>query len=107
MHESLHPDEDHQRGSGRITLLVAAMAYVPPADTLINLKLYCVMQVFDCVVCDKSYKSEKALRNHEASKKHKEQLKKMTRVMKDEDKLDPASRGEDTGLEPDLDALHV
>lgn len=45
------------------------------------------MQMFECIVCDKLYKSEKALRNHEASKKHKEQLKRMKRVMRSEDGL--------------------
>jgi uncharacterized C2H2 Zn-finger protein len=45
------------------------------------------VQMYECVVCDKLYKSEKALQNHEASKKHKEQLKKLKRMMKDEDSL--------------------
>jgi hypothetical protein len=49
-----------------------------------NLK--CV-QMYECVVCDKLYKSEKALQNHEASKKHKEQMKKFKRMMKEEDGL--------------------
>lgn len=46
------------------------------------------MQVFECLVCDKVYKSAKALANHEASKKHKEQLKKFKRMMQAEDCLD-------------------
>jgi Zinc-finger double-stranded RNA-binding len=47
----------------------------------------CALQLFECVVCDKLYKSEMALKNHESSKKHKEQLKKFKRLMKDEDDL--------------------
>ena len=44
-------------------------------------------QVFECVVCDKMYKSEKALSNHEASKKHKEQLKQFKKMMHAEDAM--------------------
>jgi DnaJ homolog subfamily A member 5 len=46
-----------------------------------------LLQMFECIVCDKLYKSRMALKNHELSKKHKEQLKKLKRMMKDEDKL--------------------
>eukprot|EP00892_Ulva_mutabilis_P000320 jgi/Ulvmu1/10289/UM060_0091.1 len=42
-------------------------------------------QEHECVVCNKVYRSEKALANHEASKKHKEALKKLKRMMRAED----------------------
>jgi Zinc-finger double-stranded RNA-binding len=57
-----------------------------------------IVQMFECVVCDKTYKSEKALKNHEASKKHKEQLKKFKRMMKDEDDLDLNAKAADLQL---------
>ena len=74
--------------------------------------------MFECVVCDKTYKSERALRNHEASKKHKEQLKTFKRVMKDEDAMhggedqvrDRDEEHEILGSKMDgaeMDALHV
>ena len=40
--------------------------------------------MFECVVCNKTYKSEKALSNHEASKKHKDALKKLKSAMRKE-----------------------
>lgn len=48
------------------------------------------MQDFECVVCNKVYRSEKALQNHEASKKHKEALKKFKRMMRAEADLSVA-----------------
>lgn len=45
------------------------------------------VQDFECVVCNKVYRSDKALKNHEASKKHKEALKRFKRVMHAEDAL--------------------
>lgn len=38
-------------------------------------------------MCNKTYKTEKALRNHEASKKHKDALKKFKSTMRKEDEL--------------------
>jgi hypothetical protein len=43
--------------------------------------------VHECVVCNKRYKTDMALRNHESSKKHKEQLKAFKKMMLEEDKL--------------------
>lgn len=48
------------------------------------------MQDFECVVCNKVYRSEKALQNHEASKKHREALKKFKRMMREEAAVEAA-----------------
>ena len=45
------------------------------------------MQVYECIVCDKFYATEKALLNHQNSKKHKVQLKKFKEMMTAEDEL--------------------
>lgn len=45
------------------------------------------VQMHECIVCDKLYKTEKALSNHYNSKRHKEQLKRFKAMMAEEDDL--------------------
>ncbi|CAO1630202.1 unnamed protein product [Parajaminaea phylloscopi] len=58
-------------------------------------------QGWDCVVCDKVFRSEAAYRNHEQSSKHKKALKALQRQMRKENKelgLDQSATMEDEDL---------
>jgi len=61
--------------------------------------------VWHCEACTKDFKSEKQLRNHENSKKHKEALKKMQKNMQKEEKLlQEAMEREQAALEAEMEA---
>jgi len=44
-----------------------------------------IQELFECICCDKRFKSENALESHNRSKKHKVQYKKMLKKLKDEE----------------------
>jgi len=44
-----------------------------------------IQELFECICCDKRFKSENALESHNRSKKHKVQYKKMLQKLKDEE----------------------
>lgn len=58
-----------------------------------------------CVACDKAFKTEKALVNHEKSRKHKEKVAAIKREMADSEQVDdPASNNVKNGVDEDFDA---
>lgn len=60
---------------------------------------------FYCVACDKAFKTEKALVNHEKSRKHKEKVAAFKREMADSEQVDDlASNNVKNGVDEDFDA---
>jgi DnaJ homolog subfamily A member 5 len=57
---------------------------------------------YDCVVCDKTFKSEAQFQAHERSKKHVKLLKQLKREMKDED-ADLQERDQTSRIQSDVD----
>lgn len=52
-----------------------------------------------CIACDKSFKKEKALRNHENSKKHKENIELLKKHLQDEDEEMRSDKHSDESME--------
>lgn len=62
-------------------------------------------QQYYCVACDKAFKTEKALVNHEKSRKHKDKVAAIKREMADSEDIDElALRNGENGVNEDYDA---
>ena len=63
------------------------------------------VQQYYCVACDKAFKTEKALVNHEKSRKHKDKVAAIKREMADSEDIDElALRNGENGVNEDYDA---
>lgn len=63
------------------------------------------VQQYYCVACDKAFKTEKALVNHEKSRKHKDKVAAIKREMADSEDIDePALHNGENGVNEDYDA---
>ena len=63
------------------------------------------VQQYYCVACDKAFKTEKALVNHEKSRKHKDKVAAIKREMADSEDIDDlALHNEENGVNEDCDA---
>lgn len=71
-----------------------------PSDQELNLD-----DEFDCVACNKRFQSRAAWENHERSKKHKKEVQRLQREMREEDDL--LLGDDDNDLAQDTQALYV
>ncbi|KAK9822025.1 hypothetical protein WJX74_001541 [Apatococcus lobatus] len=101
-----------RREEERLARLEAAKAYVEAdwireseaaADDYTSEDEVTHLEQFECVACDKIFKSEKALTNHTRSKKHKEKLAALREALQEDAALGTESSWSDLAAEPEVE----